>query len=393
MSNTASDKILDIVKVARESAYRAERNYNDSAMLLKAKSQRSINLFGGSAVSQVADIVSESKMICDELYAAYQVLVEMVDSQCRPLLDETPDYIAVREVRDLIRWLNDESEIQNNFAASFNGTKLGDVASGRYMPSMSNKMIQQFWVTKCDMWPGKEEAEAEEREKREAEAEQTQKNEEKERKRTENEYRKELAEWTEKSEQIKRTRQEKLREAIEKLKNDKITAIESKRNEVLKQAETIKIASKEQLAEAEKKLSSLGMFALAEKKACKDIMKKMSDEIYKADTNCTAAEREYHRELGMIESWINEQTPELEKKIENKFPLPKKPLNEKEKEIDKYKKEIVSVMYHGVGYTAREIRDAAFDPIEVNGHRMNLALNELVRDGVLTRNGLEYILH
>jgi flagellar biosynthesis GTPase FlhF len=114
MSNTATEKILAIIKSARQKAVIAEMDYDFHANGLQVKARKSIDLFGESAMSQVADLVNESKSICDKFYAAYQSLVEIVDAQCRPLLEEAPDYMAVREVRDLIKWLNEESEIENN---------------------------------------------------------------------------------------------------------------------------------------------------------------------------------------------------------------------------------------------------------------------------------------
>ena len=160
MSSTVNEQMLLAVKTVRESAKRAEREFDNGSSMLQMKASRSIDLFGGSAVSQVADIASDSKRICDALYASFQTLVKMLDDQCRPLLDQNPDYTAVREVRDLIKWLNDESEISNNFTASLNSQSLGDVASGRYFPSLENKMIQSFWENKYEMWPGMAEAEA-----------------------------------------------------------------------------------------------------------------------------------------------------------------------------------------------------------------------------------------
>ena len=111
MSNSASEKLMQAVRLTKESAERAEREYDSGAERVQRMASQSIDLFGGSAVSQVADIASESRKICDALYASYQMLVKMLDEECRPLLDQEPDYRAVREVCNLIKWLNDESEI------------------------------------------------------------------------------------------------------------------------------------------------------------------------------------------------------------------------------------------------------------------------------------------
>ena len=164
MSNTATEQMLLAVQMAQESAAQAEKEYNRGAEHIQSKAGQNINLFGGSATSQVADLASESRKICDALYASYQMLVKMLDNQCRPLLDQEPEIPSVRAVRDLIKWLNDESEIENNFTASLNAHNLGNVASVRYIPSIENKMIQSFWETTYHALPGRVDFEYREKE-------------------------------------------------------------------------------------------------------------------------------------------------------------------------------------------------------------------------------------
>ena len=159
MSNAADKQILSILGLIKEQAKNAEDTYDKKADRLLNQAERSINLYGGGAVDSVADIVTQSEMICDELYAAYQSLVKVADDECRPLLDSSLDYSTVREVWKTIAWLNSESQIENNFSASFNSNALGDIASRRYMPSIESKMIEKFWETKVFMWPDREEAE------------------------------------------------------------------------------------------------------------------------------------------------------------------------------------------------------------------------------------------
>ena len=119
MSNTATEQMLSAIQTIKESARQAEQEYDQRADALQKKANQTIDLFGGTAVSQIADLAAASKNICDQLYAAYQSLVTMLDGQCRPLLDQAPELTAVRAVRDTIQWLNSESEIENNFTASF----------------------------------------------------------------------------------------------------------------------------------------------------------------------------------------------------------------------------------------------------------------------------------
>jgi hypothetical protein len=106
MSTTATEQMLLLVRNTKESADRAEQEYDRKADQLQMKAGQGIDLFGGNAVSQVADIASTSRKICDELYAAYQMLIRVLDEDCRPLLAQQPDYRAVKAVRDLVQKLN-----------------------------------------------------------------------------------------------------------------------------------------------------------------------------------------------------------------------------------------------------------------------------------------------
>ena len=90
--------------------------------MVNLKRRSEIDLFGGRAVSRVADIASSVRKACEELYASYQSLVLMLDQQCRPLLNQKPSTRAVKEVMEMIKWLNSESEIGSNFSGSINGS-------------------------------------------------------------------------------------------------------------------------------------------------------------------------------------------------------------------------------------------------------------------------------
>ena len=75
------EKMLEAVLNAKKQAKSAERDYDFAAEMIAIKSERNIDLFGGTAVSQVADIAADSRKACDELYASYQMLVRLLDEQ------------------------------------------------------------------------------------------------------------------------------------------------------------------------------------------------------------------------------------------------------------------------------------------------------------------------
>lgn len=172
----AGRKMLNAVEMVKGKAQRAEKEFDRRAMTLQEKTNKVINLFGSNAGTQVAAIARESRTICDTLYASYQALVKVLDDECRPLLAQDPDFEAVRAVAGMVKWLNDESEIENNFTASLNAYNLGDIVTVQYIPSIENKTIQTFWESKYQMFPGgaeleqKEKEEADRKKKAEAEA-------------------------------------------------------------------------------------------------------------------------------------------------------------------------------------------------------------------------------
>lgn len=147
-SQQATDSILAEVKKAKSKASSAESLFISRNRSIQTKASSSIDLFGGYATSRVVEIQSDVREACDDLYTTYQTLVETLDGMCRPLLDFSPGGEAIKAVADAIRYFNEESEIESNFTASFNGSNLGNVANTKYVPSISNKMIQKFWESK-----------------------------------------------------------------------------------------------------------------------------------------------------------------------------------------------------------------------------------------------------
>lgn len=169
----AGEQMLEAVRGAKVQAKSAEKAYDFAAEMIAMKSERDIDLFGGRAVSQVADIAADSRKACDELYATYQMLVRMLDEQCKPLLEQEPDAYAIKEVAEMIKWLNSESEIGANFSGTLNGSTLGDLVGVKYFPSIENKMIEKYWEAKFEAHPDKAAAQMKynENKKKEREAE------------------------------------------------------------------------------------------------------------------------------------------------------------------------------------------------------------------------------
>ena len=350
----------------------------------------SIDLFGGSAVSQVADIARESIKICDALYASYQMLIKMLDEQCRPLLEQEPEYYAVREVRDLIKWLNDESEIENNFTASLNSHSLGGVASGRYIPSIENKMIQTFWEGKYDMWPGRAEAEADERQKKMEAAEQKKRDMEQKRKEEEATYEKEYKEWKQKFDAIEKRRSDEIEKHLTTAKETRLKEIETKYTKEFEDAMLDKFSCEQSLKEEESKLASLGTFKFAEKKAAKKTIEEIKVKISGAIGRIETAEQICQNEKKELSAWLDKRKGQLQKEIEKTLPIPPKPrktyyfesrdsLTPMQFANNCFKQDILNEMYPGHLYTATEIQSLVDEFISTK--RFSETLRQLEREG------------
>lgn len=135
MSNQlVTEKMQMMLETVKEQAKKAEKEYDERERVIQRKSSSSINLYGYDTTNRVVELASLAREACDSLYATYQMLIKMLDEQCRPLLEEEPDVIIVGEISKYIKWLNDESEIENNFSASYNSMNLGNVATAKYIP-------------------------------------------------------------------------------------------------------------------------------------------------------------------------------------------------------------------------------------------------------------------
>ena len=389
MSNPASEKLLQAVTIAKERASKAEREYDRGADRIQMMASRSIDLFGGSAVSQVADIASESRKICDSLYASYQMLIKMLDEQCRPLLDQEPDYHAVREVRDLIKWLNDESEIEINFTASLNSHSLGGVASGRYIPSIENKMIQTFWETKYDMWPGRAEAEAAERQKKMEAAEQRKREMEEKRKEEEAAYEKEYTEWKQKADVIEKRRSEELEKLLTTAKETRINEIETKHSDAVKNAAAEKADCEQKLKAEESKLASLGIFKFAEKKAARNAIETLTAKIAVAVDSMAEAEKSYQNEKSTLDAWLDKKKELLQSELEQTYPVPTEPRkpfsvnhNGVENTNGNIKQAILDWMSPGQLYTLTELHESIPELSELSNQRVAALVRQLIGCGL-----------
>lgn len=388
MSNAATEQMLLLVRNTKESADRAEQEYDRKADQLQMKAGQGIDLFGGSAVSQVADIASTSRKICDELYAAYQMLIKVLDEECRPLLAQQPDYRAVRDVRNLIRKLNEESEIENNFTASLNDHSLGGVVSGRYIPSIECKMIESYWETKCASWPGREEAEAKERRVddhiRQYDANIRSSNQERI-----DQYYSQRKQWQQECDRIKSQCAKEVDRQVQKAQSELQKAAKEKYDKACALHGETAEQYKKRKAYAEAELAALGFFKFAEKKEQKAIIDDAMVKIQKANAQIRAAKELYDSECADAVKKAQSKKTAIAALVEKEYTLPARPALPRIEGItnqnDFYKEAILNGMVRDKLYTPEELIKSIPELADLTTQRVSVFLRQLVENWQVER--------
>ena len=161
LSEKAARDMLAQVDAALEKARKAGAAYEVSALRIEQTvSRTTINLSSESSLNSLRSIVKDCASACDKLYTAYQNLVSELDMQLRGLLSRKPSAEAIRAVAGTMTWLNEESRIQNNYAAQFDGIDLGQLVKKEYLPRPENLEIERFWRARYQELPEKGNAEA-----------------------------------------------------------------------------------------------------------------------------------------------------------------------------------------------------------------------------------------
>ena len=341
-SQQATDSILAEVKKAKSKASSAESLFNSRNRSIQTKASSSIDLFGGYATSRVVEIQSDVREACDDLYTTYQTLVETLDGMCRPLLDFSPGGEAIKAVADAIRYFNEESEIESNFTASFNGSNLGNVANSKYVPSISNKMIQKFWESKYAESPYAIEYEK----NRRIEAEKARNRREEERIRAEAE-RKKKAEEKKKEDARKAAELETAKKHKESIvaETKKLIKVFEKEldSEITIQLSILKSKIDDQIAilttkkkEYESALLSMGLFSFSEKKKTREQIELIDKKVLKL--NDPQLIEDEKKKMGIIASkTVDAYKEEIESYLAKRFPNSKKKAKKKTEEaINEY---------------------------------------------------------
>ncbi len=162
----AEKKMLDKVDTVLAEARKAGAKYEVSAIRIEQTvSRTTINLSSESSLNSLRSIVEDCASACNDLYLSYQNLIHELDAELRGLLANKPGAYALKSVAGTIEWLNEESRIQNNYAAQFDGVDLGQLVKKEYLPRPENLDTEKFWKAQYNGTDQKGDAEARWKEK------------------------------------------------------------------------------------------------------------------------------------------------------------------------------------------------------------------------------------
>lgn len=227
-SKEASAKMEKIAKLAADESDKIFEVHNKEVAEVKRLLEHQIQWYQRGALGELHDVLKKATDTCNKRYVSLQSLVQMVDSECKPLLAYNPYRKSIKAVADIIADLNEDSVLNTDFGLSIDSGDMEDVAMVSYAPSLDALMIQKFWEQKIlvvDETPEEREilkVEREEQRKRDEEARKAKK-EETERRRKEAEEEK--------------LRQKKTIETAIKKREDHIALLKSESDKKIKNLE------------------------------------------------------------------------------------------------------------------------------------------------------------
>ncbi len=406
----ATQKIWMAIDLAKKTAVDADREFDQKSRSIQRKASSSIDLFGGNATTQVADLAVESKIACDTLYAALQMALHILDQTCRPLLAFQPDASAVKEVYDEIKELNCDSTIQNNFTASFNNRNLGDVATRRYTPSIEARMIEQFWHSEFQKVAADYEREEEEK------IALIRQEEEEERRRAEafrEKHKKEIEEYNQKAEEsvtvLTRLEEENFERKIGDVKNNRNKEIEEVEKKISKELDgkILKVREgrndmsqdyierakslRSELEDTKATLQKLRKFEFFKKQNEEKKIEALILQLQQENDEFLKKNQKAESEIKNIEEEKRGKLEKQIKTIEAKYPFPEKVEKPKEKTAMKmYNEAVKDAIYDllqttGASYTISDIMVECVETMDMTTQRVSALLRQLLSENRIER--------
>lgn len=383
-SKEASAKMEKIAKLAADESDKIFEVHNKEVAEVKRLLEHQIQWYQRGALGELHDVLKKATDTCNKRYVSLQSLVQMVDSECKPLLAYNPYRKSIKAVADIIADLNEDSVLNTDFGLSIDSGDMEDVAMVSYSPSLDALMIQKFWEQKVlvvDETPEEREALAAEKEKQRKIddenrrwEEQKRKWEEEEERHAEEEKENRQREWKTACAEAEEKRRKWKEEKIAQKRTELDNAIENKHNEEIDSANKIITESQKQLEELRRKLDSLGTFAIFEKSKTKNVILALEKTIAEENKKIEESDKEYEnakKELpAKVKKYGSGLNPDSSGIYVPKDPDHKRPLVNFDSDHEYYKK-ILDAVYYGIYYSN--------NPISYAGLTRDETLNEAFR--------------
>jgi len=142
----------------------------------------------------------------------------------------------------------------------------------------------------------------------------------------EEKYAAELKAWEQTCGEIRAQREQRVSELLEEKRVELKKEAQSNYDVAVTAANKRKEAAQQKKSDAEKRLSTLGIFKFAEKKEANAIIQAAEGEIQTAESALIAAKQSLDKELAAIPAKINAQKNAIAWDVEKEYPLPTKPV-------------------------------------------------------------------
>ena len=141
----------------------------------------------------------------------------------------------------------------------------------------------------------------------------------------EEKYAAELKDWEQACGEVRILREQRVSELLEEKRAALKSEAQSTYDAAIIAANKRKEAAQQKKADAEMRLSTLGIFKFAEKKAAKAAIEEAVGEIQAAETALVAAKQTLDKDLAAIPTTINSRRYMVAREVEHEYPLPAKP--------------------------------------------------------------------
>ncbi|MBR6633360.1 MAG: hypothetical protein IKL05_03540 [Clostridia bacterium] len=312
-------KVYKITETIREKANLADELYQNKASKVHEALSDTIYL---SQINSLRRIVADALKAAEELYLTYEALVRTLDSKCKSIIDEGASADAVKEVCDLIEYLNAESSsIDCNFTLSIEMIDMGDLGGMSFIASVEAQAIEALWKSNYSTMPEVIEAEKQSKIIENKEKDELKKAlKEVEKKKKENaELAKEIELKNQKAKEYMDSIIQECKQCISDYKNRLEEELEAQISQLEKSKETETLEIKKKISKKQDELSNMGLFNFSQKKILKDEIRNLSIALEKLNTsNIVSQKNNYFREL--IDGTLKDYKKTIDEYLSKRFP-------------------------------------------------------------------------